>query len=89
MTLSSFQAMFCGLPVIAVNEGGPTETVVDGETGFLRDPDEDDFADAMKVIYEGGKSLKERMGQAGRDRVAEHFSFEAFSKQLDKTVRQL
>ena len=30
------EAMYNELPVIAVNDGGPMETVVDGETGFLK-----------------------------------------------------
>ena len=36
--------MYCELPVIAVNDGGPTETVVDGSTGFLCKPDPESFA---------------------------------------------
>ena len=30
------EAMYCGLPVLARDSGGPTETVVEGETGWLR-----------------------------------------------------
>jgi glycosyltransferase involved in cell wall biosynthesis len=33
--LSFHQAMQIGLPVIAVNSGGPTETIVHQKTGFL------------------------------------------------------
>ena len=29
------EAMYAGTPVVAVDSGGPTETVVDGQTGFL------------------------------------------------------
>jgi len=29
------EAMLCGKPVISINEGGPKETIVHGETGFL------------------------------------------------------
>ena len=29
------EAMGFGKPVIAVNQGGPAESVIDGETGFL------------------------------------------------------
>ncbi|MEM7363481.1 MAG: glycosyltransferase [Pseudomonadota bacterium] len=41
------EAMYAGLPVVAVNNGGPTETVVDQETGLLREPDATEFASAM------------------------------------------
>ena len=39
------EAMYSELPVIAVNDGGPTETVVDGLTGFLCKPDPESFAE--------------------------------------------
>lgn len=29
------EAMFLGRPVIAIDAGGPRETIVDGKTGFL------------------------------------------------------
>ncbi len=32
------EAMLSGLPVLACNTGGPTETVVEGVTGWLRPP---------------------------------------------------
>ena len=38
------EAMYCRLPVVAVNDGGPTETVVDGLTGFLCQPNPESFA---------------------------------------------
>jgi UDP-glucose:tetrahydrobiopterin glucosyltransferase len=34
------EAMACGVPVIAYRRGGPAEIVVDGETGFLVEPDD-------------------------------------------------
>jgi alpha-1,3/alpha-1,6-mannosyltransferase len=49
-TLDFFQAMQVGLPVIAVNSGGPTETVAHGETGFLCAQDPHEFADAMFLL---------------------------------------
>ncbi|KAK0740605.1 hypothetical protein B0T18DRAFT_449188 [Schizothecium vesticola] len=34
------EAMLAGVPVLAARDGGPVETVVDGETGWLRAPGE-------------------------------------------------
>ena len=42
------ESMFLECPVVAVNSGGPLETVVDGETGFLCDPEPSEFAKSMK-----------------------------------------
>ena len=33
--------------MVAVNDGGPTETVVDGLTGFLCRPDPESFAEVI------------------------------------------
>ena len=41
------EAMYACKPVIATNSGGPTETIVNGKTGYLREPDADSFAEAM------------------------------------------
>ena len=44
--------MYARLPVVAVNSGGPTESVVDGETGFLVPPDPAAFATALSRILD-------------------------------------
>ena len=46
------EAMAAGRPVIAGDSGGPTETVVEGITGFLRPPTADAFADALRMLIE-------------------------------------
>ena len=72
-------------PVIAVASGGPLETVVDGETGFLCEANETHFAEVMKKLIEE-EGLSKRMGDKGRERVVKNFSFESFSDQLEKAV---
>ncbi|KAI9540483.1 Alpha-1,3-mannosyltransferase-like protein [Dissostichus eleginoides] len=75
------EAMYCCCPVIAVNSGGPLESVADGETGFLCEPLAEAFSKAMeKLVRE--PQLRRDMGQAGRRRVQEKFSLQAFSDQL-------
>ena len=80
------EAMYCGLPVVAVNDGGPLETVVDGETGFLRAADPEEFADAMESVAMAGDDLL-RLGANGKRRVKSEFSFSTFTAHLDKIVR--
>src|SRR5204863_5844409 len=41
------EAMAAARPVVAVNRGGPTETIVDGETGWLASPTPTAFATAL------------------------------------------
>lgn len=83
------EAMYHQLPVIAVNDGGPTETVVDGQTGFLRPPKSDEFAQALADLLEGGPSLKSMLGSNGKTRVLQNFSFNAFADKLDRFVKSV
>lgn len=44
------EAMAAGTPVVACNSGGPMESVVNGQTGFLCSPTPEDFAGAMAKL---------------------------------------
>ena len=82
------EAMYMRRPVIAVNTGGPLETVLHGETGYLCEPNEDAFSDAMlNIVKEPG--VVEEFGQEGHAHVKKNFSFDAFSRNLDLIVCQL
>lgn len=48
--MTPVEAMASGKPVIAVNEGGYRESVVDGETGVLVKPDVESIIEAIKTI---------------------------------------
>lgn len=79
------EAMAAGRPVVAVDGGGPAETVVDGETGFLRAPAADAFAEAVARVARD-PALAARMGAAGRAHVARHFSLEAFGRRFEEAA---
>lgn len=82
------EAMYMGTPVIAVNSGGPRETVVSGETGFLTHQTPEAFAEAMETFVMG-KSDKKLMGAAAHTRVLNNFSFMKFSQNLNYIVQSL
>jgi glycosyltransferase involved in cell wall biosynthesis len=64
-----------GVPVIASNLGGFTETVVEGETGLLVPPGSAQaLAAALERLIDAGASARAAMGQAGRQRVAALYS---------------
>jgi alpha-maltose-1-phosphate synthase len=68
-----FEAMARGLPLVVCRSGGMPEQVVDGQTGFVAEPDDDvDLADALATLI-GDPGLARRMGEAGRQRVEERF----------------
>lgn len=84
------EAMHAGCPVLAVDSGGPRETVVDGVTGFLRRPSASEFAEAMRqFVGSDGDELKRRMGEAATERVRRCFSFDSFTVQLNRIVSNL
>ncbi|KAM9308680.1 alpha-1,3/1,6-mannosyltransferase ALG2 [Gastrophryne carolinensis] len=82
------EAMYMQCPVIAVNSGGPLESVVNNVTGFLCPPNAESFSDAMEKFVKN-PSLKADMGMSGHMRVMEKFSFEAFSDQIYQCICKL
>ncbi len=58
------EAQASGLPVVAVNEGGPCSIVQDGVTGLLRDHDAQALADAVNEIA-NAPLLRERLARNG------------------------
>ncbi|XP_068675796.1 alpha-1,3/1,6-mannosyltransferase ALG2-like isoform X2 [Montipora foliosa] len=79
------EAMYMKRPVIAVNSGGPLETVQNEVTGFLCSPDAESFAFAMQKFMKD-PSLSSTMGEAGKENVVKKFSFHVFSQHLNNIV---
>lgn len=82
------EGMYSRKPVIAVNRGGPTETIIHTETGWLCDSDTVAFSNVMVKLF-NDESLSERMGEQARKHVEENFSFESFSNKLNDVVQKL
>ena len=82
------EAMYKQRPVIALASGGPLETVIDSETGFLVPPnDAKSFALATRRLVENDALAKE-MGHKARAHVSKHFSLQAFGDQLDVILQE-
>lgn len=83
------EAMLAGTPVLAANEGGPTETVISGQTGWLRDVQKvQDWTEVMRIALEDGdgeERLRE-MGKWGRERVVSEFSKEKMAERLESEI---
>ncbi len=85
--LVPLEAMASSKPVISVNEGGPTETIKDGKTGFLVDTD-DEMAEKMRFVAEH-PDLAAHMGKEGRRRVVDNYSWGAFFKKFDVMLKKV
>lgn len=85
----NIEAMASGKPVVSTRRGGPSETVVDGETGFLVDPkDADALADRVVTLLRD-PDLRARMGAAGRARVERLFSARAMADTFMRTLEAM
>jgi spore coat protein SA len=80
--MSLVEAMACQVPVVATRVGGMTEIVEDTHAGLLVGPgDATALAGAILRLL-ADDDLRERMGQAGRRRAIERYSWEQVTENL-------
>lgn len=79
------EANACGVPVLAVAEGGVRETIVDGVNGLLVDSDPRAMAAAIMRLL-NDRAYARRLGQAARQRVVETWSLAASVDRLEQKL---
>lgn len=79
--MTPVEAMAAGKPVVAVDEGGFRETVVDGETGFLVESDVESIVNAVGQISASPEKYHDNCIER-----AKMFSFEKFEEELKFAV---
>ncbi|HEY8193392.1 MAG TPA: glycosyltransferase family 4 protein [Gaiellaceae bacterium] len=86
--VACLEAMAHGRPVVAGGVGGLLDLVVNGETGILVEPGNVPALRAAMERLLDDPELRRRMGEAGRRRAAEHFSWHSVTrKTLDVYAR--
>jgi glycosyltransferase involved in cell wall biosynthesis len=73
LSISSIEAMSCGLPIVAYDVYGLRDVVENGRTGFLTDPTSDALAEALKRLVEN-EELRKEAGMAACSNVLRNFS---------------
>jgi alpha-1,3/alpha-1,6-mannosyltransferase len=82
------EAMQHGLPVLASNTGGPLETIIEGETGWLRDgSNSKEWTVVMdNVLRQLPPARLEEMGRNGQERVRQHFTRSIMAENLSQEM---
>lgn len=81
------ESMACQTPVIAVNDGGYRETIIDKKTGFLV---KNDKHSVEKILYEFlHNNAYNNMGKQGRVNVSKRFTWTNHVSILENTINKL
>ena len=85
------EAMLAGVPVLAANNGGPLETVIDGETGWLRPAAEPaTWTEVVQGVLQNiPKERLQGMGRRGQQRVLNEFSDTRMADRLDEEIENM
>lgn len=84
--LIPLDAMACGVPVVAVEEGGYKETIVDGRTGYLVKRDPKLIAKKIQYLLKNDK-LRQLFGNNGRRHVVKNWTWEKNIQELNKLFK--
>jgi glycosyltransferase involved in cell wall biosynthesis len=80
------QYMACGLPVVASPVGVNRQIVEHGVNGFLADTQQE-WEDALRTLL-ADPLLRERMGAAGREKVARQYCIQVTSSKLVSMLKE-
>lgn len=80
------EALSVGMPVVANDDGGSREQVIDGKTGLLiKTTEPEDLAKGILSFLQDPK-LAQKMGQAGRQHVLNQFSMKEMIEQYQELL---
>ncbi len=84
--ITYLEANACGKPVIGGNSGGVADAIVDGETGFLVDPENPKEIAEKLILLLSDSELAEKLGRQGRARIEKQFTWDIVANRICDTV---
>ena len=75
--------------MIGCDSGGTPEAVIDGKTGLLVAPRDDEALEAAIIRVTDDNELRTRMGQDARSWVEQNFSFERYTDTVENLYRDV
>ena len=83
------ESMAMGCPVVSMNNGGPAETVVDGQTGYLVPPEDPAALAARVLALLRDPGLRAQMSDAAHAHVLANFTAAGYAAQFETLVQNL
>ncbi|MHB8485802.1 MAG: glycosyltransferase family 4 protein [Candidatus Acidiferrales bacterium] len=84
--IAFLEAMALGRPVVGGDHGGTPEVVRDGVTGLLVNPNDLEALTHCLIKLLQGEALRKKMGEAGRQRVEQNYTFACFEEKLTRLL---
>jgi len=84
--LIPLEAMACGIPVVAVEEGGYKESIVDNRTGFLVPRDINQIYEKINKIIKNEK-FRNEMGKNARENILKNWTWNKSISKLLKIIK--
>ncbi len=86
--LIPLEAMACGTPVIAIDEGGYKETVINGQTGYLVPRDPKILSEKIEFLLSHEKH-RLTMADNSRNNIVKHWTWEKSINNLEKILQSV
>jgi len=83
------EVMACGRPVVVSRVGGLTDTVVDGRTGMVVPPQDPAALAAALGTLQRDPDLRRRLGEAGRQRTCDRYSWQVVAEETAEVYRSV
>jgi glycosyltransferase involved in cell wall biosynthesis len=89
LSMVALESMAMGRPIVSTRVGGPSETIIDGVTGFLVPPRDSRAIAERVLLLLSNPTLREKLGVQGREHVVEHFSAARYAAAISEIVTSL
>ncbi len=84
--ITYLEANACEKPVIGGYSGGIDDAIVDGETGFLVNPNSIKEIEEKLILLLTDEVLAKKIGKKGRERIKSGFTWDAIAKRIAKEL---
>lgn len=85
--LAVLEANACGLPVVAVADGGMKESVIDSFNGCLSEREPSNFAEKVKKLLTD-ENLRKKIGLQARNYIVDNYNWQRCNQKLKTVFKQ-